>query len=167
MNVLMIILRLTHVLAGVFWAGATFVFASHVTPAVKATGPEGQKFMAYLSGKGKISNALGIAGILVVLSGLTMYFLNRWHLNTSLSGIALTLGAVLGLAAFFHGLFVQRKAIENMKALGMQIAAAGGPPSPEQTSEMGRLAGKIERNGIILSYTLGVTVILMGIFQYL
>ena len=167
MNILMIVLRLVHVLSGVFWAGATFVFASHVTPAVKATGPEGQKFMAHLSGRGRISDALGITGALVVISGLTMYFLNRWHLNTTLSGIALTLGALLGLAAFLHGAFVQRRAIDSMKTIGMEVAASGGPPSPEQMEMMGKLAGKIERNGTILAYTLGVTVILMGIFQYL
>ena len=167
MNTLMIVLRLIHVLSGVFWAGATFVFASHVTPAIKATGPEGQKFMAHLSGKGRISDALGITGALVVLSGLAMYFLNRWYVNTTLSGIALTLGALLGLGAFLHGAFVQRKAIASMKTIGMQVAASGGPPTPEQTEQMGQLAAKIERNGMILAYTLGVTVILMGIFQYL
>jgi hypothetical protein len=123
--------------------------------------------MQQLSGQGRLSDALGITGGLVILSGLIMYFVNSWHLNTALSGIALTLGALIGISAFLHAAFVQRKAISNMKTLGMEIAASGGPPSPEQGQEMGQLAAKIERNGVLLSYLLGVTVILMGTFQYL
>lgn len=168
MDVWMVILRLIHVLSGVFWAGATIVFASHITPSVKATGEAGQKFMGYLSGKAKISNALGIAGTLALLSGLTMYVMQGWEnrLDTA-SGIGLTIGVILGAGAYFHGLFVQRKAILGMQSLGMQIAASGGPPSPDQAAAMGKLAGKVERNGVILAYVLALTVVLMGTFQYL
>ena len=168
MNILMIILRLIHVLSGVFWAGSTFVFVTHIAPTVKATGAEGQKFMAHLAGQGKISNALMIAGGLVLLSGWTMYFLQGWQLAyKTASGIVLGLGVILGTLVFMHGAFVQRRATMDLARLGAQVAASGGPPSPDQAAELGRLAGKIERNGIILAYLLGITVICMGVFQYL
>lgn len=167
MNIVMVILRLIHVLAGVFWAGATFVMASHISPTVRASGTEGQKFMQNLAGKSNISNALGLTGTLTLLSGLIMYGLQGWEtrLNTP-AGIVLTLGVVLGTGAFFHGLFVQRKAIKEMQTLGASIAAAGGPPTPDQAARLGTLSEKINRNGIMLAYLLGVTVILMGVFQY-
>ena len=168
MNIVMILLRVTHVLAGVFWAGATFVLASHVTPSVKAAGDAGKVFMQQLSGKSNISNILGLTGTLTLVSGLVMYSLQGWdkQLMTP-SGIALAAGAVLGAGAYFHGLFVQRKTITLMQKTGAEIAAAGGPPSPEQAAQMQTYSDKIERNGQILSYMLALTVVLMGVFQYL
>lgn len=167
MDILMIILRVIHVLSGVFWVGTTFVFASHITPAVKATGTEGQRFMQHLSGQGKISNALGLAGILVVVTGWWMYFGQGWQLqgNTT-NGVVLGFGAIIGTLGFLHGAFVQRKAISGLTALAKQVAAAGGPPSPEQAAELGKLSGKVERNGRLLAYLLALAVAAMGTFQY-
>ena len=168
MDLTMIILRLIHVLSGVFWAGTTFVLVSHVSPAVKATGPEGQKFMQHLAGQGQITNALLITGLLTLLSGWTMYFVQNWQsaYNTA-GGVVLGLGAVLGSSAFLHGAFVQRKLTITAAGLGKQVATAGGPPTPDQAAEMGRLAAKIQRNGTVLAYILGITVICMATFQYL
>ena len=45
--------------------------------------------------------------------------------------------------------------------------AQGRPPTPEQAAEMGALSARIERNGQILSIMLGITVVLMGTFQYI
>ena len=168
MNVVMVVLRILHVAGGVYWAGATFVLASHVSPSAKATGEAGQAFMRHLSGKAKLSDALGVTGTITLLSGLIMYGLQGWDKQLgSANGIALTLGVVLGAAAYFHGLFVQRKAITNLARTGAEIAAAGAPPSPEQIETIAGYQAKIERNGQILAYILAVTVVLMGVFQYL
>lgn len=168
MSILMVVLRLTHVLGGVFWAGATFVLATHVTPSVKATGEAGQAFMKHLSGKARLSDAIGITGTLALVSGLIMYSIQGWDRQfTTLSGLALNLGVLLGAAGYFHGLFVQRKAIVNLANTGAEIAKAGGPPTPEQLSKIAMYQAKIEKNGAILAYVLAVTVVLMGIFSYL
>jgi len=169
MAILMIILRLLHVVCGIYWAGSTFLIATHITPTVKAIAPDGQKFMAHLSGKANISNWLGITATLTFLSGATMYFLNfqsKYPPNTG-QGIAILLGAILGTLSWGHGATAQRKAILTMQNLGMQIASQGKPPTPEQAAEMGMLSGKVERNGQILAVMLGITVALMGTFQYI
>ncbi len=168
MDIYMVILRLIHILSGVFWAGATFILASHITPTVKATGTAGQEFMKYLSGKAKLSDILGLTGLLSLLSGLIMYSLQGWDRQlSSPSWIALTLGAIIGAAAYFHGLFVQRKAITGLQTVATQIEASGGPPSPDLVAQMGAMAAKIEKNGQLLAYLLGAAVVLMGVFQYL
>ena len=41
MNWLIVVLRLLHIFAGVFWAGAVFMLTRFVMPAVAASGPEG------------------------------------------------------------------------------------------------------------------------------
>jgi len=169
MAVVMLILRLIHIPCGIYWAGATFVLASHITPTVKAIAPDGQKFMAYFSGKANISGWLGVTASLTFLSGATMYFLNfqTKYPPSTVQGIAILTGAILGTLAWGHGATAQRKAIENMQKLGMQIASQGKPPTPEQAAEMGVMSGKIERNGQILAIMLGITVILMATFQYI
>jgi uncharacterized membrane protein len=164
-NWLMVVLRLTHVLSGVFWAGATIVFASHVTPSVKATGAEGQKFMQHVAGKSSLSLWLTIAAILAALSGTIMYFVN-WLGNHSSQGNTLILGMLFGWVAFFHGLFAQRRTILKLQKMGEKVAASGGPPSPEEAQTMGNLSDRISRNGVILAYLLALTVVLMGVFQY-
>ncbi|MGB3716048.1 MAG: hypothetical protein WA996_16605 [Candidatus Promineifilaceae bacterium] len=41
METWMVILRLIHIVSGIFWAGATFFLVGFVSPAVQATGLEG------------------------------------------------------------------------------------------------------------------------------
>jgi hypothetical protein len=43
-----IILRLVHILAGVFWAGTVFLMAGFLVPTMRATGREGGVFVQYL-----------------------------------------------------------------------------------------------------------------------
>jgi len=43
-----LILRVIHILLGVFWAGAVFMVALFVQPAIAASGPEGGKVMGAL-----------------------------------------------------------------------------------------------------------------------
>lgn len=73
MDVLMVILRLTHVLSGVFWAGATFFLVSMIAPSVAATGAEGQKFMQYLALRSRMTVGLFLTATLTALSGVIMY----------------------------------------------------------------------------------------------
>jgi uncharacterized membrane protein len=165
----LLFLRLIHVVCGVFWAGTTFVLATHISPTIKAIAPDGQKFMTYLTGKAKISDWLGITASLTFLSGGIMYFINfqTMYLPSTGQGIALLMGVILGSVAWGHGATAQRGAIGKMQKLGMEIAKTGGPPTPEQAAEMGKLSAKIEQNGQLLAIMLGITVVLMGTFQYI
>jgi hypothetical protein len=43
------------------------------------------------------------------------------------------------------GVFVQRPAAERLGALGAQIGAAGGAPTPEQAAEMQALRGRLSK----------------------
>ena len=60
MNLLIIVLRLIHILAGVFWLGGSFMSAIFLTPAVAATGESGQKFMGHLITKGRMTARITI-----------------------------------------------------------------------------------------------------------
>ena len=172
MNLYIIILRLIHILSGVFWAGTTFLLASSVKPAVQATGPEAGKFMQRLAGSpGRMTDYLGITATLTAVSGLLLYWSVSANFNPGFflsgRGLVLTLGALAGIFAWLHGAFVVRRLSKRMEALGKEIQAAGGPPSPEQMAEMQTIQEKQFTNGAVLAILLAVAVIGMSIAEYI
>lgn len=169
MNFLMISMRIIHIFAGVFWVGTSFFMISFVTPAVIATGAEGQKFMQQLAFRTRFSTAMMGVAVLTVLSGLVMYWqIFEFRLNALSTGygLMLTLGAIAGLIGFFTGYFLQNRTIRRMKDISSSIATSGGPPSPEQQAEMKSLSETVSRGGQITSVFLALALLGMSVAQY-
>ena len=147
MDPLMLLLRLLHVLAGVFWTGAMVMLAFLLFPAIRATAPAGAQVMRYLMDVKKMSNWLNAAGGLTLLSGLGMI----WR-NASLSAGAwfrtsaahtFMLGGVLAIAAAIFGNVVNRPTAMRIAALGAELQASGGPPSAAQAAQMTALQTRL------------------------
>ena len=68
-----LLLRLVHILAGIFWVGAIFLIAGFLLPTARATGREGGRFMQHLMLQRRLPVFLAVAMLLTVLSGFTMY----------------------------------------------------------------------------------------------
>ena len=136
MNVITIVLRLIHILAGVFWVGSSLVSAFFLSPALAATGEAGQKMMAHMIQKGRMSVRITAAAILTVLAGAILYwrdsqgFTSPW--TYSGAGWGFGIGAVAALIGLGFGMQVGMSA----KKLGGIAAAAKGQPTPEQIAEM-------------------------------
>ena len=63
MNYYLLVLRILHIGAGVFWVGSTLLLAVVITPALKATGGSGQKFVDYLITKKRFgTESAGVGG---------------------------------------------------------------------------------------------------------
>ncbi len=157
MNIGIILLRIVHIFAGVFWVGGGIFMVAYLEPTAKATALAGQRFMQYLMVQRRFSLSMGMASLLTVLAGATLYWRDsggfQWAWITSPSGLGFTIGAGMGLAAFFIGSFVIKPTTDRLMALGRQIAATGQPPSAEQLAELNRLQARIttiERGDFIL-----------------
>ena len=74
-NVFMIVLRLVHLFAAVFWTGTIFYFSLFFLPRVKGFGPEGGRIMQRLTAP-PFPEAMTWAGALVALSGVLLYWRN-------------------------------------------------------------------------------------------
>jgi uncharacterized membrane protein len=145
---LMLFYRYVHIFSAIFWVGTTLFMVAFLEPTIKALGPEGGKFMQKLTGGTRFSLVMGLAGWLTVLSGLLMYSPVTGSFNPGImfeSRLVLTLGAVAGFAAGIVGTAMQGRSSGRLLALGKEIAAQGGPPSPEQAAEMGALQATIRR----------------------
>ena len=110
---LVFVLRLLHIVCGVFWAGAIFFFVTYVEPAVRAAGPDGAKVLLHMFLR-RYLTVLPIMAAITILSGVwlmwitSMGFAPFWW-KTPL-GQGITVGAVAAIVGFVIGLAVMRPA---------------------------------------------------------
>ncbi|HEX9795885.1 MAG TPA: hypothetical protein VGA52_02730 [Anaerolineales bacterium] len=164
MNLYILLLRVLHIGAGVFWAGASWTVAGFLTPAVKATGQSGQQVMGYVNNQRRLTGIFTLAAVVNILSGLLLLWNSSAGLNPNWfrtgPGIALSLGALAGIVVFALGFFVHRPVGARLGAIGAQLAA--GPPEPELVQEAGTLQARLESAGVWSSILLAIAVILMA-----
>jgi len=167
---MLILLRLTHIVFGVFWAGTAIFNAIFLIPAVRALGPAGGQVMQEIAGKRKLPVYFFVAGLLTVFSGFGLY----WHDSAgftnefmrSAGGKTFGIGAVLALIAMVLGIFVVTPAAIRASKLGSAIAAGGRPPTPEQAAEMQALQAKLGTMGLVAAILLTLTTIAMAVARY-
>lgn len=169
MDPYVILLRLVHVIAGVLWVGGVWVIAGFVEPTSRSLGTDGGRFMQGLVPR--FSAAMFVSATLAVLSGLLLYWRASGGLRlawiTTGTGLALTVGGLAALAAFYTGFWVINRAGRRLTALGTAIQVQGAPPTPEQGAEMAALQEKMRQGGVWTAVLLVVTVVGMAVAQYL
>lgn len=171
MDWMMIVLRILHILGGVFWAGGAFLVAAVIQPAMRDLGPEAGKFMLRLADRGRLSVYSSAAAGINVLTGLVMYervsggYSVAWVMTGH--GLAITIGAWAGLIAFVVGIVVLGRAGRRLGELGKALQASGGPPLPQQQEEMMRLQGRMSAGGTWVAILLVIAILGMSSAQYL
>jgi uncharacterized membrane protein len=151
-----------HVFFAILWAGGAIAVGLFIIPSVIEAGPAGGAVMAGVL-KRRFPLVMTVSGVLVVLSGLRMYMLRfdpAW-VHTP-EGIVLSLGAIAGLGAMGIGMFIQKPTVEKLGALGAKLAAAGRPPTPEETAEMDALRRKLVRVARLTAFHLAAAALLMA-----
>ena len=170
MDAYMVVLRIIHIFAGVFWVGASFSLVGYIAPSIAATADAGRTVMSHLMFKTGFSPALGIAGILTTVTGLLMYweiFGFRSGAFSSGYGVALSIGALAGILALIAGFAFQFASIRKMKAINQEVASSGGQPSPDQMAELGRQGDRVALGGRIGVVLMTIALIGMSTAQYL
>jgi uncharacterized membrane protein len=149
----MLIFRFFHIVAGVLWVGSAFLFVGFIGPSAVEVGPSAGPLLTAAVKKRKLVKVIVGLGITNVLAGWILWLRNLDLYGSfgdwvgSRFGLVITIGAVLATASLFLGAFGVGRNVDRLVDLGNEIAAAGGPPSPEQQSRMGQLISALERNG--------------------
>lgn len=167
---MLILLRITHVLFGVFWVGTAIFNAAFLLPTVRALGPAGGAVMQEIAAKRKLPVYFLISGILTVLSGFGLY----WHDSAgftngfmrSAGGMTFGAGGALALITLLFGIFVITPTAIRASKLGAAIAAGKKPPSPEQAAEMQGLQAKLGTTAMVAAALLTLTTIGMAVARY-
>jgi uncharacterized membrane protein len=158
MNYYLLVLRILHIGAGVFWVGSTLILATVISPALKKTGESGQKFVDYLVKHHRFGTESAGAGGMAGIAGLLLYWRDSAGLTsgwmTSSVGIGFAVGALLGLIGFIFGFLNDR----NMKVMLQLREGFQGTPTDEQMSQL-QLLGK-QQNMYLSICTVSLTLAL-------
>ena len=160
------LLRIIHIVAGVFWVGGALVMAFFVGPAMGATGEAGQRFVGHLMNNLKFSNWMAAAAGLSILAGAILFALDArageaWLRSNFATG--LSIGGGFALVGFVVGILIGR----NTKAMAQFGARIQGQPSPDQLSQMQAFQKRQVTYSYINVAALILAVIFMSIARYL
>lgn len=165
------LLRSIHVITGTFWVGATLYLAWFILPAVKATGPEGGKFMQQLTRTNKLPAVMTLVSLLNILSGLLLIhklsagFEYTWF--TSRHGILVAAGAAFAITAFIEGFLITRPNAEKLARLSRSIASSGLSPTENEIQQLTgyrhKIVTVIKQSAILLT----LSIIVMSLVHYL
>ena len=170
MNYLVIILRLLHIISGVFWVGGALMLTFFISPTITATKDAGQGFMRHFMGNTKFNLAMWTAVITTVLAGASLYLIDSQGFTSAWThsgpGIGFGTSAGFALLGLITGI-VQNRNSNSMAKIGGQIQAQGQPPSPEQSAELQRLGKALATGGNLNAIFLVLATIGMAISRYL
>ena len=164
-----LLLRLVHILAGIFWVGAVFLIAGFLMPTVRATGREGGRFMQHLMQQRRLPTYLAVAMLLTVLSGFALYgrivsATNGAWAGTP-AGIVYGLGGLSAVIGALVGMLVSGSAARRVAVIGERAAQSGGPSGEEQ-AEITRLQRRMVVGSRIVAVFLGLSAAAMAVGRY-
>ncbi len=171
MDVYVIVLRILHIVSGVFWVGSAYLFFFFLEPSVHATGPAGGQFMKHVTEHRKAPIFIVGSSAVTVIAGLLLYWRTSGGFDadwvTSGPGLAFTTGGIAAIIAFLLGAIFVKPLVDGMSALGGEIAASGGQPSEAQLGQMQRIQGRLRAIGRLDVALVTIAVIAMAIARYL
>jgi uncharacterized membrane protein len=147
MNYLMLVFRLIHILAGVFWVGATLTTGFYLRANTDT------------AARTRLATTMTIAGILNVLAGYAMYWLDSDGFRSawmhSGPGIGFAIGGAFGLI----GLILRVLANRNMKMLSNR--------RNEPSQSLDALERRLARLDVFNVWALIIAVLFMAAARYL
>jgi hypothetical protein len=171
MDAYMVVFRIIHIVSAILWAGAAVYFAGFVGPTFEAFRPESGKYFNYLVGRRKAVIFFLTVSTLTVVAGGFLYWRDSGGLDSDwiLSGFgtSFTVGGIAGLIAWLIVLLVLAPTSYRIMGLGSRIAAAGTPPTEEQTASIRAMQGRLKRFSIIVSGLLITAAVAMAVARYL
>jgi len=166
MTYLVWLLRIIHIVGGVFWVGGTLIMTFFIGPTVGATAEAGQRFIGHLMNNLKFSNRMSAAAGLTVLAGLILFGLDARAGSAwvrSGMGIGLSIGAAFALIGMVTGIMIGRSA-KAMADIGAKIQ---GKPTADQVAQLQSIGKQQATISMISAICLILAVTFMAVARYL
>jgi uncharacterized membrane protein len=167
----LIVLRLVHVVGGIFWVGSAILTTFFLMPALAGVGPSAAQVMAALQRR-RLFTALPVAAVLTILSGLRLMWLTSGglapgYLSSARGGTYAASGAA-AIGAFILALAVVRPAAVRAGELGAKLGATATPEERAQvTAELARLRQRSALLGTVVAWVLILSAAGMAVARYL
>jgi uncharacterized membrane protein len=171
MNAELLVLRLVHVLGGIFWVGGMMYSSFFLVPVVRSSPAVAGPVMAGLQ-KRRLFIILPVVALLTIASGIRLLMIvsagfSDSYLSTN-TGRALSVGAGAAIIAFLISMFVSRPAFVHAGKLGASLAATTDEGGRQRISaEMQRLNGRASVANSIVVVLLMLTAAAMATARYL
>src|SRR5512144_1921051 len=96
-QILIWLLRIIHIVGGVFWVGGSLIMTFFIVPTVSAVGESGQKFVGYLMNNQKLNSRMAAASGSTVLAGAILFGLDAragatWARSSFATGLSIGAG---------------------------------------------------------------------------
>lgn len=168
MDIVLVLLRLIHILAGVTWFGIGTAMAFYVAPAALKAGEGGMEFLNSLFKNTNFSKIFASVSGTTVLAGLLLYAVgNSASHFTSTGNMVLGIGAVAGVLAIIHGGAVTGRTTKALGAALVEHTSQSGTVSAESMSVL-RTHGEKMLADSRISFVLTLIALLgMGLARYL
>jgi uncharacterized membrane protein len=161
------LLRIIHIVAGIFWVGGTLIMTFFIGPTVGATSEAGQKFVGHLMNNLKFSSRMSAAAGSTILAGFILYWIDSQGFSSawmsSGAGRGFGIGAGFALIGFVFGIMIGRTA-KAMAQLGSQFQ---GKPTSEQMTQMQAIQKQQATYSMISTSALVLATIFMAIARYM
>ena len=170
MSQFMLVVRMLHILLGVFWAGTIFFLVIFLGPSLRAAGPDAAPVMRELLRR-RFLDVIPVVAGLTILTGLILY----WSLSGGMAagwmrspfGITLTVGGIASVLAFIIGVAGVRAL--TLRAAGMAAALASVPDEERELiqAEIGRLRQRSASSARWVARLLIIAVAAMAVARYI
>lgn len=171
MNAELLVLRLVHILGGIFWVGSLMFTSFFLMPALGSSPAVAGEVMAGLQ-KRRLFTLLPIVALLTILSGLRLLWIvsagfSDAYLSTS-TGRTFSASAVAAIVAFLLSLLVSRPSFLRVGRLSATLATTTDQGARQRISaEMQRLRRRVSIANAIVATLLLLTAAGMAIARYL
>lgn len=166
----LIVLRLIHVVASLFWAGGSAIFFLFVEPTAKKLAPMGMDFVEHMITKQRFSIFMVVNSSLTVLSGALLFWQDasgQWltWMGTG-PGLGFTLGSIAGVVVYLIGMFGVNPRAIKLSQIGAEVKASGGPPTAEQGALLQKISKEMSTLSLVDFALVIVSLALMGTARY-
>ena len=165
-NYLIVILRLIHILTGMFWIGSIIFFSFFVMPTIRATAESGIKFLMHITAKKHLGTAIDISARLAAIAGGFLYWFDSDGLTSkwlySGPGWGFAIGGIFGLV----GLLFSTLAVKKIDLLVKMGSQSQEEPIQEQIDQFQSTQKQLSTFGVISSIALIIALICMATARY-
>jgi uncharacterized membrane protein len=165
-----LLLRLIHIGAGVFWVGSVLTFHLFIQPAAIAAGPAATGFTYQLLHHQRFSVAILTSGLIAVIAGISLLVITSNGLNPDIlfgaSRLGFTIGGVVAILSLGVGALYLFPRTRTVEATIGGLLAQGRPPTPAEQELLARTGREARAAGWVVSIGLIVAVICMATASY-
>jgi hypothetical protein len=164
------VLRLIHIISGVFWVGSAMFATYLLAPSLRAIGPGAGPVMNQLARVRKMPMVMMTSAIATMGAGIWLMLIAAagspgvWM--QSGPGRTYGIGGGLAILAFLIGMAVNGPASRRLGALAAAIAGRGGAPTAEESAEMQRLQARMGVASQVVTLVLVLTTGAMAVARY-